>query len=597
MKILLDNNNASIASIVNICCERINAEVLPYSNDIDEYDLIIKNCDENSDISEFDKTKTLFLVPKNLAGDFSSNLCLQKPFLPIDLINFLAKFGSNSQENQHEQSVSVAMKEKIAQDTKSITQIVKEIDDIAVINAEKNQIGGVSMPNSNIDNMIDEFYLSDDDRPLDELLRDINELRESGVIGKAENLTSAENSDNKIEIDENFDLDDDIPLDEFIKNMQNENTQNSDISENLSNDSEVKLDENFDLDDDIPLDEFIKNMQNESEKKEQINDEFNKILDSINEDDLADNAPISLVDTSVEDLDKKDDTAKVALASSDENIDDTTPIALADTTTIALADTTPIDENSSDEISQVASSSSDENVDDIIPIALATQDMASAEKDDIELANLDDEDLPIYDFAKDDLPPLELASDDDLLPIDTSSDDTEKETLELANSGDEFAKNDLKDVELVDENTKIATNNDKKELDFSDLKLVEVGKFADSDLEKKEPTRTNLDNLENKSDDLQKDIENLKIAENSENSQLAENLENPQVQKPQQVTPNSQDSENLETIDDEIDIAELREKLENTFKEAFERSIANDEKLAKALKNLKLDLNIAFKDK
>lgn len=158
-------------------------------------------------------------------------------------------------------------------------------------------------------------------------------------------------------------------------------------------------------------------------------------------------------------------------------------------------------------------------------------------------------------------------------------------------------KNDLKDIDLVDENTKIATNNDKKELDFSDLKLVEVGKFADSDLEKKEPTQTNLDNLENKSDDLQKDIENLKIAENSENSQLAENLENPQVQKTQQVTPNSQDSENLETIDDEIDIAELREKLENTFKEAFERSIANDEKLAKALKNLKLDLNIAFKDK
>ena len=554
MKILLDNDNASIANVVNICCERINAEVLPYSNDIDEFDLIIKDCDENSDISEFDKTKTLFLVPKNIANNFSSCKYLQKPFLPIDLINFLAKFGSNSQENQYEPSVSVAMKQKIAQDIKNISQIVKEIDDIAGTNIEKNQIGGVGMPNSNIDNMIDEFYLSDDDRPLDELLRDINELKESGVIGKAANSTNTQNSDNKIEIDENFDLDDDIPLDEFIKNMQNEN-----------------------------------------EKKEQANDEFNQILDSINEDDIADNSPISLVDTSVEESisNEKNDTSPIALASDDENADDTTPIALADISPIALANG---DENqNSDDTTPIALA------DDTAPIALATQEIDSIEKDDIELSNLDDEDLPIYDFAKDDLPPLELASDDDLLPLDISSDDTEKELLELANLDDELAK---KDIDFVDENVEIATNNDKKELDFSDLKLVEVCKFADSDLEKKELPQANLDetseNLKDKSDDLQKNIENLKIAENSENSQLVENLENVenlQVQKTEQIVPNSQDSKNLENIDDEIDIAELREKLENTFKEAFERSIANDEKLAKALQNLKLDLNIAFKDK
>ena len=87
MKILLDNNNAAIANVINICCERINAEVLPYSNEINEYDLIIKNYEPGCDISEFDKTKTLFLVSKNLIDNFSSNLCLPKPFLPMEILS------------------------------------------------------------------------------------------------------------------------------------------------------------------------------------------------------------------------------------------------------------------------------------------------------------------------------------------------------------------------------------------------------------------------------------------------------------------------------------------------------------------------------
>ncbi|MBP3207737.1 MAG: hypothetical protein J6M21_05690, partial [Campylobacter sp.] len=238
MKILLDNDNASIANVVNICCERINAEVLPYSNDIDEYDLIIKNYDDGCDISEFDKTKTLFLVPKNLIGNFSSNLSLPKPFLPIDLINFLANYANKPQDEAESQmKVSEAMSEKIAQDIQTISQIVKEIDDMPTQNQEKIKTGGVIMPSGseNIDNVID---ILDDDRPLDEILKELSQ--------KSENSQTTNSAETKVE------------------------TQTAQTSENLAV-PVTALNENFDMDDDIPLDQFIQNMQNEkSEKNENV---------------------------------------------------------------------------------------------------------------------------------------------------------------------------------------------------------------------------------------------------------------------------------------------------------------------------------------
>ncbi|MBR7047386.1 MAG: hypothetical protein IKI43_03380, partial [Campylobacter sp.] len=102
-----------------------------------------------------------------------------------------------------------------------------------------------------------------------------------------------------------------------------------------------------------------------------------------------------------------------------------------------------------------------------------------------------------------------------------------------------------------------------------------VGKFSDDDLQ----TKSDKVNLQEKDETNQ--------TENSNETQIDENLQENQSEKEQILAQN----------DEEMSIDELKEKLEETFKKAFEMSVASDEKLARALRNLKLDLNIAFKDK
>lgn len=594
MKILLDNDNASIANVVNICCERINAEVLPYSNDIDEYDLIIKNYDDGCDISEFDKTKTLFLVPKNLIGNFSSNLSLPKPFLPIDLINFLTNFGSfvsnsNSDETQNlDNTFSEAMGEKIAQDIQTISQIVKEIDDMPTQNQEKIQIGGAIMPSGseNIDNVID---ILDDDRPLDEILKELNQkAKSSQTTNIAETKVETQNAQTSenlavpvIPLDENFDMDDDIPLDQFIQNMQNQSTensqnlQNSQSVENLQNSqpngNEISIDDNFELDDDIPLDQFIQNMQKNEVSSEQ--EEFNQILNSIDKDDFA-----------------KDDNGQT-LATSD-NLTQIQNLNTEENSQIKQADDDFVPLELNDDI-------------DLVPLNLAEQDDTNLFDDDelppLEMPN-DDDFAPLnlleqddISFDDDELPPLEMPNIDDFVPS-SLADDTKYEKAQNISS-DEVAplkilNDDTNKANLVnvpqdeapiglvsDDEIAIPIINDlpkqtietkkvEEPKDFSSLKLVEVGKFADDELQKlPEKPQEKVEDEDEKQDN--------------------ENLQKNQSEKEQILAQN----------DEEMSIDELKEKLEETFKKAFEMSVASDEKLAKALRNLKLDLNIAFKDK
>ncbi|MBR7047336.1 MAG: hypothetical protein IKI43_03130, partial [Campylobacter sp.] len=464
MKILLDNDNASIANVVNICCERINAEVLPYSNDIDEYDLIIKNYDDGCDISEFDKTKTLFLVPKNLIGNFSSNLSLPKPFLPIDLINFLANYANKPQDEAESQmKVSEAMGEKIAQDIQTISQIVKEIDDMPTQNQEKIKTGGVIMPSGseNIDNVIDKL---DDDRPLDEILKELSQ--------KSENSQTTNIAETKVEtqtvqtsenlavpvtaLNENFDMDDDIPLDQFIQNMQNEksekneNVANPENSSNpQGNDNKITIDENFDMDDDIPLDQFIQNMQNEKSENSANNDEFNQILNSINKSDFADDKTETAQDLASDETTKSKDDEKsqeeklqkeqnqeeVAPLKSqnDENLgDDENQMSDIEEPKKGELDLAENDAQKLENIEQI-----DEADDDLVPLEFG---------DDIDLAPLNLAEQDDTDFFDDDeLPPLELPSDDDFTPlnlIDEAKDETlddDKLSQTEASNDDDFA--------------------------------------------------------------------------------------------------------------------------------------------------------------
>ena len=155
MKILLDNHNEQVASVVNICCERIGADLVDYSADESEYDLAIKNYESGDDISNFDLHKTLFLTPKNVSPS-GARYTLSKPFSPLELITFISEFSV--------QNMSVQAKEKMAKEFADASSVMKEIDAIDQAN---------SASGSNFEELVDSFYDSGKDIPLSQLANDI----------------------------------------------------------------------------------------------------------------------------------------------------------------------------------------------------------------------------------------------------------------------------------------------------------------------------------------------------------------------------------------------------------------------------------------
>ncbi|WP_297882031.1 hypothetical protein [uncultured Campylobacter sp.] len=155
MKILLDNHNEQVASVVNICCERIGADLVAYSADESEYDLTIKNYEDGDDISKFDLNKTLFLTPKNVSVP-GARYTLTKPFSPLELITFISEFSV--------QNMSVQAKEKMAKEFADASSVMKEIDAIDQAN---------SASGSNFEELVDSFYDSGKDIPLSQLASDI----------------------------------------------------------------------------------------------------------------------------------------------------------------------------------------------------------------------------------------------------------------------------------------------------------------------------------------------------------------------------------------------------------------------------------------
>ena len=155
MKILLDNHNEQVASVVNICCERIGADLVAYSADESEYDLTIKNYEDGDDISKFDLNKTLFLTPKNVSVP-GARYTLTKPFSPLELITFISEFSV--------QNMSVQAKEKMAKEFADASSVMKEIDAIDQAN---------SASGSNFEELVDSFYDSGKDIPLSQLANDI----------------------------------------------------------------------------------------------------------------------------------------------------------------------------------------------------------------------------------------------------------------------------------------------------------------------------------------------------------------------------------------------------------------------------------------
>ena len=155
MKILLDNHNEQVASVVNICCERIGADLVAYSADESEYDLTIKNYEDGDDISKFNLNKTLFLTPKNVSVP-GVRYTLTKPFSPLELITFISEFSV--------QNMSVQAKEKMAKEFADASSVMKEIDAIDQAN---------SASGSNFEELVDSFYDFGKDIPLSQLANDI----------------------------------------------------------------------------------------------------------------------------------------------------------------------------------------------------------------------------------------------------------------------------------------------------------------------------------------------------------------------------------------------------------------------------------------
>ena len=93
MRILLDSDNSAIFNIVNLCCERTNIELITLKDEPQECAYVIKDCNFDTKIDDYDFQRTLFLVPRYLVDDFKNTLYLPKPFLPIDLIKILKEIS------------------------------------------------------------------------------------------------------------------------------------------------------------------------------------------------------------------------------------------------------------------------------------------------------------------------------------------------------------------------------------------------------------------------------------------------------------------------------------------------------------------------
>lgn len=251
MKILLDNNDQAISLIVATCCERVSANLKELDGVEEDYDLLIKDCDNDTNISEYNLYKTLFLLPRGSANRLSVKYFLEKPFLPNELIKFLNEFlVSNVEIDDSNENDFLSL------------------DDLPVLD------NGLDQQNTKID-------------------EDIATI--ANIVNEIDKIDDKCDYDN---IDENFNLDDDISLEEFAKNLDDNASLDDLVNqyENLKEDSFVdKVDKNEIIDDDINLpsvmtydDEIKENILKEDTLRLQnvLNDIFKKHIENLDDDNI-----------------------------------------------------------------------------------------------------------------------------------------------------------------------------------------------------------------------------------------------------------------------------------------------------------------------
>ena len=323
MKILLDNHNEQVASVVNICCERIGADLVDYSADESEYDLAIKNYEPDDDISNFDLHKTLFLTPKNVSPS-GARYTLSKPFSPLELITFISEFSL--------QTMSAQAKQKMAQEFADASSVMKEIDAIDLAN-ETAAGGGASEDKAagaqNFEALVDSFYNSSDDLPLSQLAQEFD-----GELDDVPLNTLVQDAPDDVPLSAVAQsLADDTPLDAAASELADKIPDDIPLNaalENISDDTPLSLAADT-IADDVPLSLAASEIANNTPPeglKVAANDQSDSrdasisVSDEAKENEAKNSAPKSEAAAEFIPLaqDESDNTAPIALASDDEDL-------------------------------------------------------------------------------------------------------------------------------------------------------------------------------------------------------------------------------------------------------------------------------------
>lgn len=298
MKILLISDNASIINIVTICCERINAEL--FMNEDNECDMSIVDTACVEDVAKFDEDKTLFLLSKD--SEILPKHRIFKPFLPTDLIEFFTNLNKQEDENM------AYLRDRIDENKKNISKIMQEIDDMD----GRNRYSEDELVDSKVlDSVLESFYNSDDDIPLDEIAQEIMSLNERGFFSEDENdEIVSETLEKEPEIDE---------FEEEFEKIYND----IDILEDVKKDEfmidDLKLEDNLE---EIKLEEPKEEIENEEEKISLEDQKESDIKDEKENAEEEIKIPLEEIKTEESKENKKEEVS--------ENLEDLMPINIAD---------------------------------------------------------------------------------------------------------------------------------------------------------------------------------------------------------------------------------------------------------------------------
>jgi len=168
MKVLLEGNNQIVSKIVGTSCEQAGCDLLNNSiGDNDDFELLVKDCENDTEISEFDQEKTLFLVPKTAYDKIDAKYKISKPFLPIELINFLSEY-----------SARISRQSDMMENIENLNSILNDIDELdALVNLGVKEPKDDAEMSENLDNEIQKRPDPKDDTVLAKISDKISEIK------------------------------------------------------------------------------------------------------------------------------------------------------------------------------------------------------------------------------------------------------------------------------------------------------------------------------------------------------------------------------------------------------------------------------------